>query len=172
MANPFTVAGRRAREALQKQLRGITDRIEGLESAPTSRSTELAIEKHIATQVEELSRELESVRGYAAGVHGQVGELEKKVDGWTLAISEGIERTDRAERRIRAAIQRARKELKKLGYDDPGLEAEATELRIVDGEGGPDGGVSELPEQVVLPAEEASSIRGVPATALRRVRGF
>ncbi|MEE8551180.1 MAG: hypothetical protein V3T08_08005 [Gemmatimonadota bacterium] len=162
----------RARQELQEQLSSIFSRLDHLESAPTSRSTELAIEKHVATQLEEVTRELASVRGFAAGVHGQVGELEKKVDDWKLAIAEGIERTDRAERRIRAAIQRARKELAKLGYEDAGLESEAEELRLVNGGGGKDDGVQPLREGMAAVDDAPSSIPGVPASVLRRVRGF
>lgn len=165
-------ARKRAQERLEKQLDSIAYRLDALESAPTSRSTELAIEKHVATQLEEITQELASVRGFSAGVHGQVGELEKKVADWTLAISEGIERTDRAERRIRAAIQRARKELKTLGYDDPGLEAEAAELHAVDGDRSPEHGVLTLSSGVEPPVDAASSVRGVSAAKLARARGF
>ncbi len=89
-----------------------------------------------------------------------------------FAVSDGIERTDRAERRVRNAIQRARKELGKLGYEDPGLEAEAGELRIVDGEGGGDGGVPAVSEEVAAVDAAPSSIRGVPAETLRRRWGI
>lgn len=50
-----------------------------------------------------------------------------------LAIAEGIERVDRAERRVRAAVGRARKRMEDLGYVDEGLEAEAAQLQLGDG---------------------------------------
>jgi len=161
-----------ALQDLDQQLGGIFDRLDALESAPTSRSTELAIEKHVSIQLEELSQELASVRGFAAGVHGQVGELEKKVDGWSLAISEGIERTERAERRIRAAIARAKKELAEHGLESPGLEAEAEELRKLDGGRSEEHGVLRLSNEVEPPTLTPSSIKGVSLEHIRRFRGF
>ena len=89
-----------------------------------------------------------------------------------FAVAEGIERTDRSERRIHATIKRARAELKKRGYEDPGLEAEAYELHAIDGGGGADGGVPEVPEDVASAPSEASSIPGVPASTLARIRSF
>ncbi len=169
---PAFLVRRRAHKELQADLGSIFRRLEHLESEPISSPVKLEIEKHVAIQLGELSRELESVRGFSAGVHGQVGELEKKVEGWTLAIAEGIERVDRSERRIHATIKRARKELKALGYEDAGLEAEAAELRKVDGEGSTDGGVPDVQQSVEPALEEASSIRGVSAALLKRVRGF
>ncbi|MEE8139189.1 MAG: hypothetical protein V3T81_10035, partial [Thermoanaerobaculia bacterium] len=85
----------------------------------------------------------------------------------TFAVAEGIERVDRAERRIHATIKRARKELAESGFESPGLESEAAELQLVDGKGSDPVEVSTVPEAV-----ESSSIKGVPAETLRRVRGW
>jgi len=89
-----------------------------------------------------------------------------------IAVSEGIERTDRAERRIKATVQRARKQLADLGYDDPGLTAEAVDLRLIDGDGSERDGVPPVPAEVADATPESSSVRGVPAETLRRARGF
>ena len=141
---------RRALDALREQLGGYLTRLERVESAPTPDDR--------VTNLEALSLEQERT---LKDVDHQIKEL-------TFAVSEGIERTDRAERRIRNAIQRARKELAKLGYEDPGLEAEAHELRIVDGDRGGDGGLPAVSDEVAAIESTPSSIRGVSAETLRR----
>lgn len=153
----------RARMELEKQLRSITDRIESLESAPPPYGTAVDVDEAMAGTKELIAQQ-------AAQLDGLVDSFDLRFKHLTIAVSEGIERVDRAERRIGATVQRARKELKKLGLEDPGLEAEAHELRVLDGEGSGDGGVPELPEGVEPPVEAPSSIRGVPAAKLARVR--
>ena len=145
---------RRALDALREQLGGYLARLERVESAPTPGDRVANLEELASAQ----ERELE----------GQ----QQKIKELTFAVSEGIERTDRAERRIRNAIQRARKELAARGFDDPGLEAENAELRIVDGDGGGDGGVPAVPEEVAAVEPAPSSIRGVSAELLRKRWGF
>jgi len=145
---------RRALDALREQLGGYLARLERIESAPTPVDRVTNLEALASAQ----EREIE--------------QLNQKNKELTFAVSEGIERTDRAERRIRNAIQRARKELGKLGYEDPGLEAEASELRLVDGEGSGDGGLPAVPEEVAEVGPEASSIKGVSAELLRKRWGY
>ena len=145
---------RRALETLREQLGGYLARLERLESAPTPGDR--------VSNLEELASAQERT---AADLHQEIKAL-------TFAVSEGIERTDRAERRIRNAIQRARKELGARGYEDPGLEAEANELRAVDGDGSKDGGVPPVPKEVAEVEPEASSIRGVSAELLRKRWGY
>ena len=98
------------------------------------------------------------------------------VDGWrkeiVIAVSEGIERTDRAERRIKASVQRAQKKLESLGYVDDGIEAEVAELRLIDGDRSEKGGVPTVSTPVENVAPEGSSVRGVPLETLKRARGF
>ena len=65
------------------------------------------------------------------------GDLESQVRDLHIAVDEGIQRVDRSERRVRAVVQRARKRLEDLGYEDEGLEAEARELRLVNGADSP-----------------------------------
>ena len=145
---------RRALDALREQLEGILARLDRVESAPTPADRVLNLEELGVAQ------------------DSQLTDLQTKIKDLTFAVSEGIERTDRAERRVRGVIQRARKELGKLGYEDPGLEAEAHELRVVDGEGSGDGGVPPVSEEVAEVGGAASSIKGVPAETLRRRWGI
>jgi len=141
---------RRALDALREQLDGITSRLERVESAPTPADRVLNLEE----------------LGVAQDAH--LDQLTTQIKDLTFAVSEGIERTDRAERRVRGVIQRARKELGARGYEDPGLEAEAYELRTVDGDGGKDSGVPAVPEEVAEVGGAPSSIRGVSAELLRK----
>jgi len=145
---------RRALDELREQLGGHLARLELVESAPTPGDR--------VTNLEELANAQERT----------LADQQQKIKELTFAVSEGIERTDRAERRIRNAIQRARKELAARGFDDPGLEAEAHELRIVDGDGGGDGGMPAVSEEVAAVEPAPSSIRGVSAEQLRKRWGY
>ncbi len=145
---------RRALETLREQLDGITSRLERLESAPTPTDRVLNLEE----------------LGVAQDAH--LDQITTQIKDLTFAVSEGIERTDRAERRVRGVIQRARKELGARGYEDPGLEAEAYELRAVDGDGVKDSGLQPVSEEVAEVEPAASSIRGVSAELLRRRWGI
>jgi len=109
------------------------------------------------------------------GLHGsEIEALKTELRKQTHAISEGIERTSRAERRIGQTIARARKELKERGLVDPGVEAEGEDhqLQLVDGEGGGEGGVPPVQAEVESTEREASSIRGVSREQLSRARGI
>ena len=145
---------RRGLESLREQLDGITSRLERLETAPTPTDRVLNLEE----------------LGVAQDAH--LDQITTQIKDLTFAVSEGIERTDRAERRVRGVIQRARKELGARGYEDPGLEAEAYELRAVYGDGGKDGGVPAVPEEVATVGGAPSSIKGVSAELLRKRWGI
>jgi len=102
-------------------------------------------------------------------------DLESKVAEQTLAVAEGIERVDRAERRIKGTVKRARNELKARGLVDDGLEAEDQQIRDADGEGSDGGGLQPVPEDVGQGGnldEQPSSIPGVPLGTLYRLRGL
>jgi len=101
-----------------------------------------------------------------------IEQLNNEIKETRLAVSEGIERVDRSERRIKATVARARSELESRGYKDPGLDAEAFELRDIDGNGSDESGLPAVPETVVESASQISSIRGVATEQLRRVRGL
>jgi len=137
------------------------------------------------SDVEALAKELDVLAGRLADHKAQtdlfpelppefkarIDSLESKVRDQTYAISEGIERTARAERRIGATIARARKELKSRGFADPGLEAEDRDLRLVDGDGSGPGGLQPVRESVE-PADHPSSVKGVTRDELGRARGI
>ena len=144
---------------------GIIGRLEQLESAPQPDSTPQVTQEYVDTSLRTIDAGFGQLKDQIAEVTAGQKELR-------IAVSEGIERVDRADRRIKATIARARKELKDRGYEDPGLEAEAHELRVVDGDAGGIVEVPEVPEAVGDVAEAPSSIRGVPASALRQVRGL
>jgi len=57
----------------------------------------------------------------------------------------GVKRVKRTEDRIRAVVRSALKKLDEAGIEHPALEAEAEELQLDDGEGGPDSWVQPLP---------------------------
>jgi len=101
-----------------------------------------------------------------------LGKLEERIQETRLAVAEGIERTDRAERRIKQVVTRAKKELRDRGFEDSALDAEAHELRLIDGEGGFESGLPTLPEEMADSSQGASSVPGVPLDTLRRARGF
>ena len=149
----------------RQELDRILVRLDALDTAPPPPAPPVPtaailaeLEVRLATQLEPLAASLR--------------ELERRLDETRVAVAEGIERTDRTERRIASTVARARKELRESGYDHPGVEAEAAGLRKVDGDGSDDGGVQPVQGEVAADADQPSSIRGVPASTLRRVRGI
>ena len=153
--------------ATQEALRGIVSRLCDLETAPRP-ALEL---EPIRQELTDIRTSLSAERHETDQLISAVGALERQAKEFLHALSEGIERTDRAERRIKATVARARKELRARGMEDPNLESEAFELRERDGERGDESGVLELHGEVEEPAKE-SSIRGVTADTLRKVRGW
>jgi len=162
----------RAREEAEQAFSHIYHRLDSLEIAPPPTLTSQQIKATLDAIREGLNARLEAVDARMDGLGSDVQDVELRLKATNFAVSEGIERTDRAERRIHATIKRARKELKARGMEDPGLEAEDYELRIIDGTGSEGGKLPEVQPGVDGPSEAASSIRGVPAETLRRVRGF
>ena len=77
---------------------------------------------------------LDSHRAHIEELTAALADIEEDVRAQTIAIAEGIQHVDRAERRVRAAVGRARKRMADLGYEDEGLEAEAAELREIHGD--------------------------------------
>lgn len=161
-------ARKRARRELEQQLRSIFERLDVLEST----SAPIPVPQEVDQAA--LSYALGNSEVVGAFLRGglelqeQVRGLEKMVGDLTVAVSEGIAHMERHKSRVTATIQRARKQFAKEGFESPALEAEAAELRLVDGDRSAEGEVPPLPEAV----EALSSIRGVPAETLRRVRGF
>lgn len=151
-------------EALQEGIRRSFERLERLESAPTPVLPTGAILEAAGPLLDALRERLALLETLPPVVEA----LEQKIKEFTFAIAEGIERVDRAERRIHATIKRARKELADSGVESPGLEAENHELSPIDGSGGPGVGVQPLRAGVER-VEEASSVEGVSVAELRSV---
>jgi len=145
------------------QLRGILDRLERLES-----STNL---DKVRDTLGSTKDAIDALRASQADLSLQVAGILNQFNDMKHAVAEGIERTDRAERRIAATVKRARKELAESGLESPGLESENHELRLFDGAGSEERGVQPVPEEMAEPASQASSIRGVSIEQLRRAQG-
>lgn len=163
---------KRARRELEADLSSISDRLDSLESAPAPELTKQHLERAVEAILQSLEQRLGPVESRLDGVESALEDGERRVKALTFAVEEGIERVSRTERRIHATIKRARKELADHGLADPGLESEAQELRLVDGAGSEAGGVQPMPESVAEADDPPSSVKGVPASILRRVRGF
>jgi len=162
------------KDATLAALAEIRDRVERLETSPVP-DLPPAIDARL-TQLSRRDADLQD--GVDTNAHN-LGLLQENADGFdhwrkeiVIAVSEGIERTDRAERRIKATVQRARKQLETLGYVDDAVEAEAVELRLLDGEGSRSGEVPPVSTGVDEPSPESSSVRGVPLETLKRARGY
>ena len=140
-------------------------RLEALESAPAPPPPPFPTEAILIEMRAHVEERL-------APLSAAFTELEKRLRDTNVAVAEGIERVDRTERRIASTVARARKELRESDFDHPGLEAEDAELRKVDGDGGHGTEVLNLPGAVEADPNAPSSIRGVPASTLRRVRGI
>jgi len=153
---------------MPKFLQGINDRLDHLEIAQNLDEIRSTLE---STQQDFIDLRADQDVQQAAhnALLDRTAEYEKNI---TLAVADGIERVDRAERRVKATIASARKELERRGLEDPRLDAEAYELRDADGDGSASGGVPAVPSEVEPNNEAPSSVRGVPLELLRRVRGM
>jgi len=100
--------------------------------------------------------------------HPDIAGLVLKMNELTQAVADGIQRVQRSENRVRAIVNGARRELASAGFEHAGVEAEASELRSLDGDAGEDDGVQLVPEDVGVPEETASSIPGVSREQLHR----
>jgi len=154
--------------ATQEAIRGIVARLCDLETAPVP-ALDLDPVRLKLDQQWEAHRLLQS---QVVDLAGAVEGMADKLKDYAFALSEGIERTDRAERRIKATVARARKSLQERGLEDPNLESEAFALRERDGDGSEEDGVLALRPSVDDAEPEASSIRGVSMDTLRRARGW
>ncbi len=114
------------------RLDGSLDRVqEGIEALKSRPSPTPEPDSRIDGLVTGLQEASDALRSYADGLE----DLDRRMVAITLATAEGIERVERAERRIRSTVKRARKELAEQGFESPALEAEDAELRLVDGDG-------------------------------------
>lgn len=129
--------------------RGSRGRKDPADTAPAPSEDAQAVRESRAA-IETLERRLSTLESL---VHPRLEVLEKANHELTLAVAEGIERVDRAERRVRAAVQRARQRMADLGYEDEGLEAEAQGLHELDAGGGGEEGVQPVQAGVANPFE-------------------
>jgi len=99
-------------------------------------------------------------------------EIRSLLDTLTQAVGSGIKEVDRNNRRIEAVVRRARSELEESGLVHPGLEAAAGELRLLDGAGGEEGEVPEVPEDVGAPPayDPPSGVPGFTKSELKAWR--
>lgn len=78
----------------------------------------------------------------------RIERLQADYKALVVAVDEGIQDVRRRENRIRASVRRAREELEEFGATSPALEAEASELRELDGEGSEPEGVPPVREDL------------------------
>jgi len=90
----------------------------------------------------------------------------------TVAVAEGIERVDRSERRIKSTVTRAQKELRKRGFQDATLDAEATDISELNEVRGDQLELPSVHENVGATEQAPSSIPGVPRALMLRFRGM
>ena len=126
----------------------------------------------LAADLSLLRHDIDAVKASQALIKSQLELFDVKIKEITLATADGIERVDRAERRVKATIQSARRKFAEGGYVDEGVEAEDQELRLVDGTGSEEQGLQPVSEEVEEVGGTASSIPGVSIEQLQRARGF
>lgn len=80
-------------------------------------------------------------RGEFDALAARVWELEQLVDALPVKWEEFAKQAKRSEDRARAIVRRAREELEEQGLEHAGVEAEARELRLGDGDGSQGGGM-------------------------------
>jgi hypothetical protein len=105
-------------------------------------------------------------------IWAKLRELQGIAEDQTLAIAEGIERVDRAEKRVVETVRRAKRRADQAGYTDPGVEAEVAALERGDGAGSEPGQLSLVQPDVAAAAETSSSVKGVSREQLQRARGW
>lgn len=154
----------------KKDLQGILDRLDCLETAPASLGELVTIEGTLESIRQEnvALRESSSSQEQLAALESRVNRQLQQI---TAAVAEGIDRVDRSERRVVATVKRARKELKERGFTDEGVEAEHHQLHVLDEAGGNESPVPAVREEVGGAGEQASSVRGVSLVTLQKVRG-
>lgn len=155
------------RKKFGAQLVDILGKLDRLESLPTPTIDPEVVAAAVAAHVERI----DALAGVVDELASQGKDLDDRVREYVIALAEGIERVDRSERRVKATVARARKELEASGLVDPGVEAEAEELRLVDAARGSDRGMFPVSTPVVPAVETPSSIPGVSAAQLRQLRG-
>lgn len=150
-----------------ERLGDLMGRTTQLESVPTPTVDPEVVATAVATHIERIDELIATVEELAS----QGKDLDDRVREYVIALAEGIERVDRSERRVKATVARARKELEARGLVDPGVEAEDEQLRLVDAARGSERGVFPMRQTVEPDIPAPSSIPGVSAEQLRHLRG-
>lgn len=109
------------------------------------------------------------VVGKISEVGGRMDALEADHKDVRAAVAHGIEDIERVNNRIAATIRRTKTQLEEHGLESPALDAEAAQLRAVDGGGSEPDIVPPMPEGVV---NNESSIPGVSKDELAQIRGY
>ena len=138
-----------------------------LDSVPTPTVDPEVVAAAVASHLERIDALADSVDELAS----QGVDLEARVRDYVIALAEGIERVDRSERRVKATVNRARKELEAHGLADPGVEAEAEQLRLIDAARGSDRGMHPVQQSVEPDIAPPSGFPGVSPEQLRTLRG-
>jgi len=155
----------------QQDLSGILARLAALESAQHAIESEGTPGEHGAA-IDDLRARQDVLQGISGNLRAELDRYGAQLKVLTAAVGEGIQRVERDERRIKATVARARKELADSGFEHEGLEAEATDLRLVDGAGGDEQGVPAVPEELAGDSDTPSSVPGVSVEELQRIRGL
>lgn len=149
-------------------LQALTARVADLGDTSPATALEDALDVERATTARHRTTTEAALERLAEGI--EQGRADNK--NMLFAISEGIERVDRAERRVKASIQRAQAKLRAHGLEDEGLEAEASEFLPANGDGGEPGRVPTMPPDVESAETEDSSVKGVSLETMKRFRGL
>ncbi len=115
-----------------------------------------------------LTLELGRLSERISDLEGSMGALEADHLDVRAAVAHGIEDIERVDNRIKATIRRTTRQLEEAGIESPALNAEAEHFRVIDGGGGD---VAELPPVPEELEDLQSSIPGVSASELAKVRG-
>jgi len=97
-----------------------------------------------------------------------ITRLQADIEALNLAVSEGIARTDRAEKRIQKTVASARRLVAAAGLEHPGLEAENDELRESDAAPSEEAELRIVPEPVA--DRGRTGVPGISHSDLDRMR--
>jgi len=130
----------------------------GAQDVARAQNELLAVDRHRPDTTDEVSRLDRAV----ASNYTEIQELRAAQANLTLAVDEGIRHVARAEKRVARTIHVVNKKLEESGLEHPGLEAEADELRELDGDGSDGGRMQLLPDEVEPAEEETPVDTGIP----------